>query len=152
MPPQHFQELDHQETVIDNGTDVSAVAAMGFTVSFAERTQLNVILTIAEGYSKEDITCVKVFDENGNVLDTLTNFTVLADGRPQVTYSGISSIYMRQNYYFVAYIGDQAVSQCIGYSVEAYAMDAIELNDIALTELVSRCIYYGDSAEAFFVQ
>ena len=59
---------------------------------------------------------------------------------------------MRQNYYFVAYIGDQAVSQCIGYSVEAYAMDAIELNDIALTELVSRCIYYGDSAETFFVQ
>ena len=93
-----------------------------------------------------------LFDENGNVLDTLTNFTVLADGRPQVTYSGISSIYMRQNYYFVAYIGDQAVSQCIGYSVEAYAMDAIELNDIALTELVSRCIYYGDSAETFFVQ
>ncbi|MBQ8587535.1 MAG: hypothetical protein IJ453_05560, partial [Oscillospiraceae bacterium] len=102
------------------------------------------------GYSKEDITSVKVLNEAGEVVDTLTEFTELDDGRLQVTFTGVNSANMRDMYYFVAYVGDQVASQNVGYSIEAYAKSNIGSSDAALSALVRNCIYYGDSAKIYF--
>ncbi|MBQ4565138.1 MAG: hypothetical protein IJA48_02205, partial [Oscillospiraceae bacterium] len=122
----------------------------GFSVTFADKTEMNAKLTIASGYSKSDITCVKVLDAQGNVVDTLTDFTELSDGRLQVTYYGVKSVQMRDRFYFVAYVGDQAASDNVGYSVEAYAKSNIASTDANLADMVLKCIYYGDSAYAYF--
>ena len=91
-----------------------------------------------------------VTDADGNVLDTLTEYTVLSDGRLQVTYYGVKSIQMREMYYFTAYVGDEVASQSVGYSVEAYAKSNASSTNSALADTVLHCMYYGDSAVAYF--
>ena len=144
------EELNDVRTYVDNDRSITAVKAMGFTVSFADKTELNAKLTLASGNTKEDITCVKVTDADGNVLDTLTEYTVLSDGRLQVTYYGVKSIQMREMYYFTAYVGDEVASQAVGYSVEAYAKSNASSTNPALADTVLHCMYYGDSAFAYF--
>ena len=143
-------ELTDVRTYVDNDRSITAVSKMGFNVTFADKTEINAKLTIAEGYSKEDITSVKVLNEAGEVVDTLTQFTDLDDGRIQVTFTGVKSANMRDMYYFVAYVGDQVASQNVGYSIEAYAKSNIGSADAALAALVRNCIYYGDSAKVYF--
>ena len=143
-------ELTDVRTYVDNDRTITAVTAIGFNVNFADKTEINAKLTIAEGYGKEDITSVKVLNEKGEVVDTLTQFTELDDGRLQVTFTGVKSANMRDMYYFVAYVGDQVASQNVGYSIEAYAKSNIGSSDAALSALVRNCIYYGDSAKVYF--
>lgn len=143
-------ELNDQKTIIDNSNTVTAITSMNFSVNFDERTVLNVKMTLAEGYSYENISCVKVLDENGNELANIREFDILSDGRLQFSYEGITSTMMRQMCYFVAYVGDQMASQCVGYSIEAYVGKHMDFTNIKVSELMMRCIYYGDSAEAFF--
>ena len=143
-------ELTDVRTYVDNDRNITAVTAMGFNVNFADKTEINAKLTLAEGYTKADITAVKVLDESGNVVATLTQFTELADGRLQVTFTGVKSVNMRDMFYFVAYVGDEVASQNAGYSVEAYAKSCIASGDSVLAELAMATIYYGDSAKAYF--
>ena len=143
-------ELTDVRTYVDNDRTITAVTAMGFNVNFADKTEINAKLTIASGYTKADITSVKVLNEAGEVVDTLTQFTDLDDGRIQVTFTGVKSANMRDMYYFVAYVGDQVASQNVGYSIEAYAKSNIGSADAALAALVRNCIYYGDSAKVYF--
>lgn len=138
-------ELDDVKVV--NGEQGTAVSKMGFTVNFADKLGLNAKLTVNEG---AEITSVLVTDAEGNVLATLTDFTQLEDGRLQVTYSQINATQMRNMYYFTAYAGETAVSSTVGYSIEAYARSCIAGSDLALAKLVRNCMYYGDSAVAFF--
>ena len=143
-------QLTDVRTYVDNDRSITAVTAMGFNVTFADKTEINAKLTLAEGYTKADITAVKVLDESGNLVATLTQFIELADGRIQVTFSDIKSVNMRDMYYFVAYIGEEVASQNVGYSVEAYAKSCIASGDSALAELAMATICYGDSAKAYF--
>lgn len=143
-------ELTAGKVVLENSSSISAVSAMGFSVNFADRTELNAKLTLAKGYTAKDITCVKVLDQAGNVVDTLTDFTTLADGRLQATFRGIRSVQMRETFYFVAYVGETAASSSVGYSVEAYAKSIANSGDAALNEMVRLCIYFGDAAKAYF--
>lgn len=138
---------DSMVTLQGQGT---AVSKLGFTVNFADKTELNAKLTLSD--SSAEITSVRVTDADGNLLATLTEFTTLSDGRLQVTYHDIKATQLRQMYYFTAYAGDQAVSATAGYSVEAYAKGCIEGSNASLAELVRRCMYYGDSAVNYFVQ
>ena len=142
--------LEDSKVTETNDRSITAVSEIGFSVTFADKTELNAKLTLAEGYSKEDITSVKVLDAEGKVLDTLTDFTELDDGRLQVTYYGIKSVQMRERYYFVAYVGDEVASDSVGYSVEAYAKSSIASTDTKLADMVLKCIYYGDSAKSYF--
>ena len=143
-------ELTDVRTYVDNDRTITAVTAMGFTVTFADKTEINAKLTIAEGYTKEDITSVKVLNENGEEVANLTDFTELDDGRLQVTFTGVKSVNMRDMYYFVAYVGDQVASQNVGYSIEAYAKSNIASTDANAANLAKACIYYGDSAKTYF--
>ena len=143
-------ELKDRKTAVDNERSITAVSAIGFSVTFTEKTELNAKLTLAEGYTKEDLSCVKVLDEAGSEVAVLTQFTELADGRLQVTFTGIKSVNMRDMYYFVAYVGEEVASLNVGYSVEAYARSNINSADAALSALVRACMYYGDSARTCF--
>lgn len=143
-------ELTHERRYVDTERSITAVTAMGFTVTFADKTEINAKLTLAEGYSPEDLSSVRVYNEAGALVDTLTDFTELSDGRLQVTFTGVKSVNMRDMFYFVACVGDQVASQAVGYSVEAYAKSNLNSSDAALAALVRACIYYGDSAVACF--
>ena len=143
-------ELSDSRTYVDNERSITAVSAVGFTVTFADKTELNAKLTIAEGYTKADITSVKVLNESGEEVAILNDFTELDDGRLQVTFTGIKSVNMRDMYYFVVYVGEEVASQNVGYSVEAYVKSNINSGDAALAALARACIYYGDSAKACF--
>ncbi|MBQ8586722.1 MAG: hypothetical protein IJ453_01390, partial [Oscillospiraceae bacterium] len=140
-------ELTDTKVVTDNSNS-TLVSKLGFTVSFADRLELNAKLTLS-GKAAE-ITSVKVTDESGKTVAALTEFTQLPDGRLQVTYSGIKATQLRQMYYFTAYSGKTAVSPTTGYSVEAYARSCLNSSDLALAELVRSCMYYGDSAANYF--
>ena len=143
-------ELSDSRTYVDNERSITAVSAVGFTVTFADKTELNAKLTIAEGYTKADITSVKVLNESGEEVAILNDFTELDDGRLQVAFTGIKSVNMRDMYYFVVYVGEEVASQNVGYSVEAYVKSNINSGDAALAALARACIYYGDSAKACF--
>ena len=143
-------ELTDVRTYVDNDRAITAVTAMGFSVTFADNTEINAKLTVADGYTKEDITSVKVLYENGEEVAFLTEFTELDDGRLQVTFTGVKSVNMRDMYYFVAYVGDQLASQNVGYSIEAYAKSNIASTDAGAAALAKACIYYGDSAKIYF--
>ena len=143
-------ELTDVRTYVDNDRSITAVTKMGFTVTFADKTEINAKLTIAEGYTKEDITSVKVLNETGEEVAVLTQFTELDDGRLQVTFTGMKSVDMRNMFYFVAYVGDQVASQNVGYSIEAYAKSNIASTDANAANLAKACIYYGDSAKTYF--
>lgn len=134
--------------VVTEDSNSTLVSKLGFSVSFADRVELNAKLTLSG--SAAEITSVKVTDESGNTVATLTNFETLSDGRLQVTYSGILATQLRQMYYFTAYSGETAVSPTTGYSVEAYARSYLNSSDFALAELVRSCMYYGDSAANYF--
>ena len=110
--------------------------------------ELNAKLTLSGNAA--EITSVKVTDESGKTVATLTEFTQLSDGRLQVTYSGIKATQLRNMYYFTAYSGETAVSPTTGYSVEAYARSCLNSSDFALAALVRSCMYYGDSATDYF--
>ncbi len=141
-------ELSDEMTVA--GGTATAVSKIGFAVNFADRTEIKVKLSLAEGYTAEDITSVKVLDENGNVVEVLTDLAEIEDGKLEATFSGVTSVCMRRMYYFVAYSADQAVSETVGFSVEAYVKGSMDPAKVSFTELLSRCIYYGDAAEAYF--
>ncbi len=143
-------ELTDVRTYVENQRSITAVTAMGFSVNFADKTEINAKLTIADGYSKQDITAVKVLNENGEEVATLTEFTELDDGRLQVTFTGVKSVNMRDMYYFVAYVGEEIASQNVGYSVEAYARSNINSADAKLAQLVRATMYYGDAAASCF--
>ena len=143
-------ELTDVRTYVDNQRSITAVTAMGFSVNFADKTEINAKLTIADGYTKQDITAVKVLNENGEEVATLTEFTELDDGRLQVTFTGVKSVNMRDMYYFVAYVGEEIASQNVGYSVEAYARSNINSADAKLAQLVRATMYYGDAAASCF--
>ena len=143
-------ELTDVRTYVDNDRTITAVTKMGFTVTFADKTEINAKLTIAEGYTKEDITSVKVLNEKGEEVAVLTDFTELDDGRIQVTFTGMKSVDMRNMYYFVAYVGNQVASQNVGYSIEAYAKSNIASDDTNAAALARACIFYGDSAKIYF--
>lgn len=144
------EALTDVKTYVENDRSITAVTNMGFTVAFADRTELNVKLTLADGYTKEDITAVAVYDAAGQEVDRLTEFTELSDGRLQVTFRKIKSVNLRDMYYFVAFVGDQPASGQIGYSVEAYAKSILASDDLDLAAMVQCCIYYGDAAVACF--
>ncbi|MBQ4565476.1 MAG: RICIN domain-containing protein [Oscillospiraceae bacterium] len=143
-------ELNAEKVTLETDRSITAVSKIGFSVTFADKTEMNAKLTLAEGYSKEDITCVKVLDAEGNVLETLTDFAELSDGRLQATYYGVKSIQMREMFYFVAYVGDQIAGDTVGYSVEAYARSNVNSSNASLADMVLKCMYYGDSAAACF--
>ena len=143
-------ELTDVRTYVDNDRSITAVSKMGFSVTFADKTEINAKLTIAEGYTKSDITSVKVLNESGEEVAVLTEFTELDDGRLQVTFTGVKSVNMRDMYYFVACVGDQVASQNVGYSIEAYAKSNIASADANAANLAKACIYYGDSAKIYF--
>lgn len=126
------------------------VSKMGFALNCAERTELNVKLSLTG--NADEITAVKVTDGDGELLATLTEFTQLSDGRLQVTYSGIKATQLRKMYYFTAYSGDTAVSATNGYSVEAFVTGCMKGSNAALAELSRMCLYYGDSAAYYFNQ
>lgn len=126
------------------------VSKLGFSVSFTDKTELNVKLTLTG--STAEITSVRVTDESGNLLATLSEFTELPDGRLQATYTGILATQLRQMFYFTAYSGEEVVSATCGYSVEAYARSCIYGSDQGLAQLVRSCMYYGDSALAYFAE
>ena len=142
--------LEDSKVTETNDRTITAVSKIGFSVTFADKTEMNARLTIASGYSKSDITSVKVLNAAGEVVDTLTEFTELADGRLQVTYYGVKSVQMRDRFYFVAYVGDEVASDNVGYSIEAYAKSNITSSDANLADMVLKCMYYGDSAYAYF--
>ena len=142
--------LEDSKVTETNDRTITAVSKMGFSVTFADKTEMNAKLTIADGYSKNDITSVKVLDAEGNVIDTLTDFVELTDGRLQVTYYGVKSVQMRDRFYFVAYVGDQIAGDSVGYSVEAYARSNVNSSNASLADMVLKCMYYGDSAAACF--
>ena len=137
----------HTETT---DRSITAVSKIGFSVNFDDRTEINAKLTIADGYSKEDITSVQVLNEAGQLVETITDFELLADGRLQATFYGVKSVNMRDMFYFVAYVGDEIASDRVGYSVEAYAKSNISSSNANLAEMVLKCMYYGDSAYAYF--
>ena len=141
-------ELTASKVVLENANS-GLVSKLGFSVSFADRTELNAKLTLAEA---AEITAVKVTDAEGNTVATLTEFTKLSDGKLQVTYSGIKATQMRQMFYFTAYAGEEIAGATYGYSVEAYAREAIAAGLPGLTDLARACMYYGDSAENYFTQ
>ena len=143
-------ELTDVRTYVDNDRSITAVTKMGFSVTFADKTEINAKMTIADGYTKTDITSVKVLNEAGKEVAVLTEFTELDDGRLQVTFTGMKSVDMRNMYYFVAYVGDQVASQNVGYSIEAYAKSNIASTDANAANLARACIYYGDSAKIYF--
>ena len=143
-------ELTDVRTYVENDRSITAVTKMGFTVVFADKTEINAKMTIADGYTKTDITSVKVLNEAGEEVAVLTEFTELDDGRLQVTFTGMKSVDMRNMYYFVAYVGDQVASQNVGYSIEAYAKSNIASSDASAANLARACIYYGDSAKVYF--
>ena len=130
------EALTDVKTYVENDRSITAVTNMGFTVAFADRTELNVKLTLADGYTKEDITDVAVYDAAGQEIDRLTEFTELSDGRLQVTFRKIKSVNLRDMYYFVAFVGDQPASGQIGYSVEAYAKSILSSDDLDLAAMV----------------
>ena len=142
--------LTDSRTYIENDRSITAVTDIGFSVTFTDKTELNARLRLAADYSKEDISSVKVLNEDFEEVATLTQFTELTDGRLQVTFTGIKSVNMRDMFYFVAYVGDQPASQEVGYSVEAYAKSSINSSDSKAADLARACMYYGDSAKACF--
>lgn len=135
--------------VVGEEPENALVSKMSFTLSFAERTEMNVKLKLTG--AADQITAVKVTDAQGELLATLTDITRLSDGRLQVTYSDIKATQLRQMYYFTAYAGDAAVSATNGYSAEAYFAAFIDGGD-ALAQLCRMCVYYGDSAAYYFTQ
>ena len=135
--------------VVGEEPENALVSKMSFTLSFAERTEMNVKLKLTG--AADQITAVKVTDAQGELLATLTDITRLSDGRLQVTYSDIKATQLRQMYYFTAYAGDEAVSATNGYSAEAYFAAFIDGGD-ALAQLCRMCVYYGDSAAYYFTQ
>ena len=144
--------LTDVRTYVENDRNMTAVTDMGFTVTFADKTEINAKLTVAEDYGKEEITAVKVLNEAGEEVAVLTEFTELDDGRLQVTFTGVKSVDMRNMYYFVAYVGEEIASQNVGYSIEAYAKSNIASADAKLADLALKCMYYGDSAYACFAE
>ncbi len=144
------EELNDQKTVVTTERTITAVDKISFSVTFNDKTEMNAKLTLADGYTAEDITCVKVFDAEGNEVETLTEGTLLEDGKLQFTYYGVKSIQMREMYYFVAYVGEEVASDSNGYSVEAYCKECIDNGTEALADMALKCMYYGDSAYAYF--
>lgn len=144
------EELNDEKVVITTEREITAVDKISFSVSFEDKTEINAKLALAEGYTKEDITCVKVYDASGELVDTLTSCEELEDGKIEFTYCGVNSVLMRQMFYFVAYVGDQIASDCCGYSVEAYCKGCVESSIAAMADMGLKCIYYGDSARAYF--
>ena len=144
--------LTDVRTYVENDRYMTAVTAIGFTVTFADKTEINAKLTVSEDYGKEEITAVKVLNEAGEEVAVLTEFTELDDGRLQVTFTGVKSVDMRNMYYFVAYVGEEIASQNVGYSIEAYAKSNIASADAKLADLALKCMYYGDSAYACFAE
>ena len=138
------------KATIENGHTVPAVSKIGFSVNFDDRTEINAKLTIADGYTKDDITSVQVLNEAGQLVETITDFELLSDGRLQATFYGVKSVNMRDMFYFVAYVGDEIASDNVGYSVEAYAKSNISSTNANLADMVLKCMYYGDSAYAYF--
>ena len=144
------EALEDVKATIENGHTVPAVSKIGFSVNFDDRTEINAKLTIADGYTKEDITSVQVLNEAGQLVETITDFELLSDGRLQATFYGVKSVNMRDMFYFVAYVGDEIASDNVGYSVEAYAKSNISSTNANLADMVLKCMYYGDSAYAYF--
>ena len=144
------EELNDQKTVVATDRTITAVDKISFSVNFNDKTEMNAKLTLADGYTAKDITCVKVLDAEGNVVETLTEGVVLEDGKVQFTYYGVKSVQMREMYYFVAYVGNQIASDSNGYSVEAYCKGCVDYGTEAMADMGLKCMYYGDSAYAYF--
>ena len=144
------EELNDQKTVVTTERTITAVDKISFSVNFNDKTEMNAKLTLADGYTAEDITCVKVLDAEGNVVETLTEGVVLEDGKVQFTYYGVKSIQMREMYYFVAYVGEEVASDSNGYSVEAYCKGCVDYGTETMADMGLKCMYYGDSAYAYF--
>ena len=144
------EELNDQKTVVATDRTITAVDKISFSVNFNDKTEMNAKLTLADGYTAEDISCVKVLDAEGNVVEALTEGVVLEDGKVQFTYYGVKSVQMREMYYFVAYVGEEVASDSNGYSVEAYCKGCVDYGTEAMADMGLKCMYYGDSAYAYF--
>ena len=144
------EELNDQKTVVATERTITAVDKISFSVNFNDKTEMNAKLTLADGYTAEDITCVKVLDAEGNVVETLTEGTLLEDGKVQFTYYGVKSVQLREMYYFVAYVGEEVASDSNGYSIEAYCKGCVDHGTEAMADMGLKCMYYGDSAYAYF--
>ena len=144
------EALNDQKTVVATDRTVTAVDKISFSVNFNDKTEMNAKLTLASGYTAEDITCVKVLDAEGNVVETLTEGTLLEDGKVQFTYYGVKSVQLREMYYFVAYVGEEVASDSNGYSVEAYCKSCVDNGSETMADMGLKCMYYGDSAYAYF--
>ena len=144
------EELNDQKTVVATERTITAVDKISFSVNFNDKTEMNAKLTLADGYTAEDITCVKVLDAEGNVVETLTEGTMLEDGKVQFTYYGVKSVQLREMYFFVAYVGEEVASDSNGYSIEAYCKGCVDNGTEAMADMGLKCMYYGDSAYAYF--
>ena len=143
-------ELTDVKETISNDRSITAVTKMGFSVNLADKTEINAKLTLAAGYTMEDISKVVILNEAGEQVDVITEFVLLEDGRVQVTFSGVKSIHMRDMFYFVAYVGEAVASDNVGYSVEAAAKTSIAAGTGSNVDAMRACMYYGDSACAYF--
>ena len=145
-------ELTDVKETIPNDRSITAVTKMGFSINLADRTEINAKMTMAEGYTMEDISKVEVLNADGEVVDTITEFKLLVDdnNRVQLTFSGVKSVNMRDMFYFVVYVGDQTASDTYGYSIEASAKTTIASSTGSSADMILACMYYGDSAAAYF--
>ena len=144
------KELTATKTVVTSEREITAVEMMNFSMNFDEMTKMNVKLRLTGDYSKSDITAVKVYNAEGELVETFTSFTELEDGRLQVTYTGVKSVMMRDMFYFEVYVGEQLASDRYGYSMEAYAKTNVDSTNTKLADMVLKCMYYGDSAAKYF--
>ena len=144
------EELNDQKTVVATERTITAVDKISFSVNFNDKTEMNAKLTLASGYTAEDITCVKVLNAEGDVVETLTEGTLLEDGKVQFTYYGVKSVQLREMYYFVAYVGEEVASDSNGYSVEAYCKSCVDYGTETMADMGLKCMHYGDSAYAYF--
>lgn len=144
------EELNDTKVEIETNAPVQAVDKISFSVNFDDKTEIFAKLSLAEGWSSDDITCVKVFDAYGEEMEVLTELEELSDGKLQVVYDDVNSVQMREMYYFIAYAGDIMASNSYGYSVEAYCKSCVDYGNAAMADMGLKCIYYGDSACAYF--
>lgn len=90
---------------------------------------------------------VKIADENGSVMDTITDFTLGEDGKYCFYYDGLNPAQMRQKLNLTVYEGGNQISETLTYSVESYAC-AMQ-DDEAIGDLMKAMMQYGDSAAAY---
>ena len=91
---------------------------------------------------------VKVTDKDGNVLDTVTEFTEGLYGKYYLYFDGLTAAEMDKELYFTVMKNGVPVSNTLLYTVESYAAQMRGTADENLAKLLDAMIAYGKSAKA----